>query len=257
MKNYSAKIPLGNGKYAYEQDQVYREKGEAHVSLIKKRWEPPTNYFHLRSGGHVEALKRHIQCNFFSKIDLKRFYYHVTKNKILRSLKKIGFSFDDADQISRESVVLTEQGFALPYGFVQSPILSSVAFQHSVLGKFVQEISTSFIVSVYVDDIIISHEDDQKALNSITEQLISTAMEAHFPANNEKCEIAVKQITSFNIEMCRNSLVITDARMNDFYVALHSQPSKAQVTGILNYVAQVNEAQCHELEKSCRSIGLL
>jgi hypothetical protein len=110
MKNYISKIPLGNNKYAYQQEPDFRELGIRHIDLIKQKWSPPSNFYHVKAGGHVAALKCHLSNNLFSKIDLSRFYYRVTKNKIIRSLKRVGLSYATAAEIAAESVVLTEEG---------------------------------------------------------------------------------------------------------------------------------------------------
>jgi hypothetical protein len=57
--------------------------------------------------------------------------------------------------MASESVVKRPalDGFVLPYGFVQSPILASLALDKSKLGKLLRKLNgrTDITVSVYVD----------------------------------------------------------------------------------------------------------
>jgi hypothetical protein len=243
MQNFISKIPLGDNKFAYEQAPAFRESGLQHSKLIKTLWTPPKHFFHVREGGHVAALKKHTPQSEFSKIDLSRFYYRVTKNKVIRSLKKIGLPYDVSAEIAAESVVRTDEGFSLPYGFTQSPILSSIVMEQSSLGKFLSLISKSVVTTVYVDDIILSTTDDTALLKEITDELVSKAENSGFPVNSEKSEFVMNQVTSFNVQLGNNSLTITDERMELFFEDLRTASTDAQVNGILNYVRQVNIRQ--------------
>ena len=136
MKNYINRIPLGNNKFAYHQAPAFRELGLDLTERIYSHWKPPKIFFHHRNGGHVKAIARHLDNTYFSHLDVNRFFYRVRKNRIIKSLKKIGFSFEDANEAAAHSVVRTEEGFSLPYGFTQSTALASLCLDQSPCGKF-------------------------------------------------------------------------------------------------------------------------
>lgn len=256
MKNYTSRINIGNNKYAYVQDERFAKKADFYLSRISQYWTCPDYYFHLNSGGHVAGVKKHIYSKYFSKFDIERFYFHVTKNKILRSLKKIGMPFSIADQIASESVVLADGKFSLPYGFVQSPILASIVLQQSALGRFIGTLAQSFPLTVYMDDVIVSHRNDDQSLFELSQKVIRIAELSRLPINPNKVTVAKSEIQVFNICLAYKRASITNQRMADFCVQLQNCIKKEQVDGILRYVLSVNADQYRDLRTYCINRGI-
>jgi hypothetical protein len=156
------------------------------------------------------------------------------------------FSYADAREMASESVVKRPslEGFVLPYGFVQSPVLASLALEKSKLGTFLRKLHgrDDLRVSVYVDDIIISG-DDEGLLSEVGEQLIDVASKALFPVGAGKREGPAEEITAFNIRVSHAALKITDERMAELRLNYQSTTSEYSKAGILGYVNSVNPWQ--------------
>jgi len=248
--NYHKKIFLGNSKYAYEQTEDFYNRGLIIIEKILKLWTPPSYYFHYQKGGHLAALKAHEASNFFTRIDLSRFYYRVTKNKIIRSLVKAGFSFKEANEIAIESVVKTAEGYCLPYGFVQSSLISSLVLSFSGLGGALRYEANSFNVSVYVDDILISQKGKLSEIRNFSETVCIAAAHSNFPINLEKTEIGKTEIEIFNIDLAQNSKSICDKRLGEFLVEVKSSDSDERANSMIAYVRQVNVIQSNLLYRA-------
>ena len=132
----------------------------------------------------------------------------------------------------------------LPYGFVQSPILASVALDMSKLGACLRVLAKQkqFKVSVYVDDIIISGNDAQ-TLALAVDKILQRAEEASFPIGALKREGPCETITAFNIELSQQSLNITPERMGVFRERYSAAETESVKAGILAYVDAVNPLQ--------------
>ncbi|MGH7455587.1 MAG: reverse transcriptase domain-containing protein, partial [bacterium] len=131
---------------------------------MKRLVEDATNFeaffFHLRKGGHVAALHEHRRNRYFARIDLKNFFYSISRNRVARALHEIdipraGFyaKFSCVKNPYDEPTCPT---YALPYGFVQSPVLATLVLSRSVLGCYLRAIQSDVTLSVYMDDIAIS-----------------------------------------------------------------------------------------------------
>ncbi|WP_093030687.1 reverse transcriptase domain-containing protein [Roseovarius azorensis] len=215
---------------------------------IYSLWTPPRIFFHHRNGGHVSAIARHLDNSYLSHLDINRFFYRIRKNRIIKSLKRIGFSFDDANEAAAHSVVKTEDGFSLPYGFTQSPVLASLCLDWSPCGAFLRKIPKEFRVSVYVDDIILSHANDRDALLALSNELVECFRSCGFPVSEDKMTLAETEIVSFNIRLSRGKLVITPDRIQEFYnqIALNFENDYV-LDGIEGYVRTVNSAQADDV----------
>lgn len=248
MKNYINKIPLGDNKFAYHQAPAFRAMGLDLARRIYSLWTPPRTFFHHRNGGHVSAITRHVDNTYFSHMDINRFFYRVRKNRIIKSLKRIGFSFDDANEAAAHSVVKTEDGFSLPYGFTQSPVLASLCLDWSPCGAFLRKIPKEFRVSVYVDDIILSHASDRDALLALSNELVECCRSCGLPVSEDKMTLAKTEIVSFNIRLSRGERVIVPDRMQEFYnkIALHWNNGFV-LDGVKGYVETVNSDQANDV----------
>lgn len=198
------------------------EEGAFLKKLIELKWRPPENYYHLQCGGHVEAIRRHINGIFFIHADLKKFFNNINRSRITRELKPY-LGYEKARSVAMESTVsiplATGQIFALPFGFVQSTIISSLCLHKSRLGKAIQTLNKieNTEISVYVDDIIISTQC-LVAANFALSLINDTANKSGLPLNLDKLNGPSKSITAFNIELSTNSLKITDLRFNELLI---------------------------------------
>lgn len=157
-RNYNHKFALPSGKIVYVPSQTARRDGANIVRWTRRRWHPPSWYYHFQRGGHVAALRAHMNSTRFLRLDIDHFFDHVTRTKIHRALRQVGFSHADALDFARRSTVEKTKGrsnFSLPYGFVQSTFLASLVLDKSGLGRYLRDLVASGTrVSVYVDDIL-------------------------------------------------------------------------------------------------------
>jgi hypothetical protein len=152
--------------------------------------------------------------------------------------------------MASESVVRRPSlpGFVLPYGFVQSPLLASLALDRSKLGSCLRSLygNSQFNVSIYVDDIIVSC-DDIAALNTAALNLEAAANSALFPISHGKKEGPGACITAFNIELSHKAMLITPKRMAEFSVVYHATTNPNCREGIESYIDSVNSGQIGSL----------
>jgi hypothetical protein len=220
---------------------------------IENRWTPPQNYFHLRHGGHVSALKSHLNRRFFLHIDVENFFSRIATNRISRNLRPY-FGNEKAREIARNSTVrkpgTKDSEFILPFGFVQSPILASLCLYKSRLGSELVRLSKrqDLTVSVYVDDIIISAES-KKYLSDILIELKILATKSGLNLNEEKQEGPAEKVTSFNVELSRNQLKVTDLRLIQFKIYLLNNQTESQCKGVLGYLDSINAEQSTKISQ--------
>lgn len=137
--------------------------------------------------------------------------------------------------------------YTLPYGFVQSPILASLALDRSKLGAYLRRANANpaLDVSLYMDDIVIS-SDDEKLLAGVAGELETASVAASFPLSTSKRQGPASRVSAFNIEIAHRSMLVTSARMSEFHSAFASG-SAATREGIFGYVASVNPTQAASL----------
>lgn len=218
---------------------------------IQQRWQAPSNYFHLQNGGHVAALRSHIENSWFVHLDIKDFFGSINRSRVTRALKPL-FGYVQARAITNGSTVIhPERGeYILPFGFVQSPIISSICLYKSALGHCLQRLGqTGVAVSVYVDDIILSAKDlplIQQALEAVKH----SAERARFRLNDTKEEGPADKITAFNIDLSTQKLAISSERLAELVASYQAADSSHKQMGILGYVASVSQDQTNEVLKS-------
>ena len=221
-------------------------------AAIEDLWTAPSNYFHLRKGGHVKAARLHQNAPAVASIDLKKFFDQISRTKVHRALKAIGFSHEDAWDAACDSTVdkrPPHHKFSIPFGFVQSPIIASVVLARSALGKAIRNLRKRDInVSVYVDDITISG-DTLTSLESGLTELGAAAELSGLHFNPEKTQLPNSRVTSFNIEFGSGSMSVVQARIEKFEAALRDA-NEYQAAGILGYVGSVNQMQCDHLSEA-------
>ncbi|MPZ46449.1 MAG: hypothetical protein GEV05_24290 [Betaproteobacteria bacterium] len=246
---WAVKYERKPGRWVFEPTLAFRAIGTEIDAAIKKAWHPPSYFFHLRKGGHVAALKHHTGKTYFSRFDIEDFFGRVNRSRVTRCLKEY-FSYAEARKMALDSTVHhpTAARWVLPYGFIQSPILASLALSKSRLGSTLDHLNKQpgIGVSVYVDDIIVS-ADDGAQIATICEELTHAARKSGLAFSAAKCQGPDKRITAFNIELVHGNLAIVDERLAEFAAVLDASASEPQRRGILGYVQSVNAKQAVEL----------
>ncbi len=246
MRNlYGHKFRLPKGTQVFVPSANGYEIGEAIARRVAKEWRAPAFYYHMQSGGHVAAARQHINSAHIASVDLAGFFNQVTRTKVHRSLCQVGFRHEEALEIARDSTVEEEPGsrrFSLPFGFVQSPILASLALSRSALGRAIKKANTSTVsISVYVDDITVS----SCQLNDLNDALDSLRRAAHlsgFEFNEAKSQGPATEIRCFNLVLGNGTMTVADDRYQQFIIAIQGGFPEQQ-EGILAYVESVNPAQ--------------
>ena len=242
-----SKFELKPGVWVFVPSEESVNAGRSIKAIIEACWSAPSYYYHLKKGGHVKALKSHTDGKFFIHLDLKNFFCSINKSKITRVLKsRVGY--EKARDIAIASTVRNpkpeESSFILPFGFVQSPILASICLHRSKLGKTLHELNKrkQTIVSVYVDDIIISTQSLSEAAAALT-AVKAAAERSGFPLNSEKEEGPAEKITAFNIELSHALMALNGGRFGQFLECYQESENYHQIAGILGYVESVNLQQ--------------
>lgn len=220
------------------------ERGRRVGNDIKRRVEQAINfdpfYFHLQPGGHISALHSHRPNRFFARMDIERFFYRIGRNRVTRALKEVGI--ERAEHYAKWSTVKNpydEPSYALPYGFVQSPILATLVLSQSPLGALLRTIGDHVTVSVYVDDISLSSQDEQ-ALQAAFEQAGLALVASGFTANANKTVSPSSNIEVFNCNLTQGSTAVTDARKAEFQDSEHSDVSSDAFAAYCEHVEAGN-----------------
>lgn len=244
-RNYELAFRMSQKRWIYVPTDACRNVGAKIIRLISEKWSPPDIYYHFKKGGHVAAIEAHQDNAYFAKIDIKNFFPSISRNRVLNSLKKIGFSYKQADEITDWSCVVSKDNKSsriLPYGFVQSQIISALCLDKSAVGKYLREINFEDItVSVYVDDIVLSSNDSQ-FLAQVYAGLLEAVNCSGFEINEGKSHSVQKNLVSFNIILQSNELQITDDRYKEFLEKLSaSVPQRSEA--IISYVSRICQKQ--------------
>lgn len=196
----------------------------------------------------MAALRCHEARAFFLRADLDDFFGRVNRSRVTRCLKG-WYPYAEAREMASESVARrpSSSDFVLPYGFVQSPILASLALDRSKLGAYLRRANANpaLDVSLYMDDIVIS-SDDEKILADVAGELEVASVAARFPLSTSKRQGPAPRVSAFNIEISHRSMLVTRTRMSAFYSAFASG-NDAEREGIYGYVASVNPTQAASL----------
>ncbi len=251
MRNlFGHHFALKPGTRVYVPTAKGKARGAEIKAAVENLWTPPSYYYHLQPGGHVAAVRQHHGAPWVASLDLKRFFDHLSRARVHRAMKKLGFSQHDAWEIACDSVVdknPPKRHFSIPFGFVQSPILASVVLSKSALGHALRNCRASGItVTVYVDDISLS-ADNELAVNDAIAQLDDAAKLSGFQFNPDKTQGPAATVRSFNIEFGSGQMKILPDRLAEFEVALRTA-NEAKIGGILGYVASVSDASLDDLE---------
>lgn len=253
---WESRFQLDNGTWVFVPNSEMRLYGRELKNRIESLWAPPINYFHLRLGGHVLALRQHLNNHYFARADIQNFFGQINKSRLSRNLKSY-LPYTEARDIAVNSTVVFPESspkrYILPYGFVQSPILAALCLDKSALGTAINTISSDVTITVYVDDLVLSGTNEQKVADAL-EYLKNKGVTAKFSFNPSKLEGPATKVTSFNIELSHHKLEIAEYRMQRFKTALEGELSEPQIEGILGYVKSVNFSQFRELLDYVKSI---
>lgn len=176
---------------------------------------------------------------------MRRFFEQVSRNRVIKRLKAIGFSFDDARYFADLSTVDVRMDgkFVLPFGFIQSPILAALDMGGSEFGRALKRIKTSdIVVSVYVDDILVSGVNEG-IVNESIDELRSAAAETNYLINEEKSCLAQRSITAFNIDLVPGEIAVNDQRLDEFAIDIMQSGASLRSEAILTYIYTVNPQQ--------------
>jgi hypothetical protein len=106
---------------------IGRRIGNEIKEAVEETYDFSPTYFHMASGGHVAAMHHHRDSAVFARIDIARFFYSISRRRVQSAIDRIGLK--TSRFYARWSTVRNPYGepdYALPYGFVQSPILASL-----------------------------------------------------------------------------------------------------------------------------------
>lgn len=245
--SWSNRFEVKPARWVYNPTPESRSVGYEIIKLLNSHWDKPFYYYHLRSGGHIEALSLHLENKFFSTVDIKDFFGSISRTRITRALKKF-LKYDDARKIAKISTVKAIGDYPhshhLPYGFVQSPLLASICLFDSSLGIFLNDINnkSNFSVSVYMDDIIIS-SNDKKDLKNLFKDIQAVARKSKFLINDVKSTPASESAKAFNIIFTHKNMKIEYDRFIKLQHVYSTSKSEFQKNGIKSYVNSVNGYQ--------------
>jgi hypothetical protein len=245
---YLHKFVLRNGHQVFVPSASAREAGSVVHADVLRRWRVPHYFYHFRSGGHLAAVKAHLHNCCFSTLDISGFFDSVTRSKIYRALRSAGIDRRKAWEIARQSTVEKTPGsFSLPYGFVESPALASLALDRSALGRRMKVLARSnhTRLSCYVDDLVLSGVEEC-AVESGRLALIKAARLSNFVINTTKSQLPGPQITVFNIVLSNGEMALTGDRMHQFERDLIHATAPA-AAAILAYARSVNSSQANRL----------
>ena len=250
MRNYVGRFRLPNGKWAYIQPDEIANEAKVQIRHLRRLWTPPDYFFHLQKGGHVAALQLHQSSAWFGKVDLSNFFSNVSRNRLTRCLKKIGYSFREAEEFAVASTVCVDPAtrcFALPYGFVQSPLLASIALDKSELGNCLRRLHSGHRkMSAYVDDIIASATTEEEVAVALSE-IHAAARSSNFPINDAKSEGPSNSLHAFNIDVDTHSMQIAGERYEEMCLEVLINGAGQVSQGILGYVQSVSTTQAEEI----------
>ena len=125
-------------------------------------------------------------------------------------------------------------------------LLATLVLENSALGAALTRNRPDAVnVSVYVDDIILSANEEEVLTNYLGE-LNSAAVTAGFTFNLDKSQQPADRVTAFNCQLETRQLSVEPYRYQQFQYQLVGA-SEATVSGILSYVYAVNPQQAINL----------
>jgi len=217
--------------------------------FIRRKWNPPFYYYHLRNGGHVIAAKNHKHNDFFSAIDISNFFESTSQSRVTRELKTI-LPYNQAREVAKISTVRVpgskDKKFSIPYGYPQSPILASFCLRNSYVGNVLDSINKGglILVSVYMDDIVLSSKD-LNVLNDAFNLICNALKKSHYQINIDKTQPPSEKIRVFNLELSHDQIKVCSDRLIQFIQAYAKTQNEFERKGIAAYIRSVNPQQAN------------
>jgi hypothetical protein len=216
---------LRNGKPVFVPSARGRETGYDIKDRVEEAFEFDAFVHHFLPGGHVAALHEHRNRTFFARVDIETFFYGIGRNRVIRALRGIGVEREN--HYARWSTVKNPYGapnYALPYGFVQSPILASLVLMTSHVGDYLRGLPNHITKSVYMDDIALS-SDDLGGLTVAFDGLFAVLAQSEFTINAAKTRQPAPAMDIFNCDLSLGEAVVREDRKAEFYEIARSAAS--------------------------------
>src|SRR6516225_9217840 len=171
LGTYDHKFVLPNGSQVFVPSALGRQVGTAMHAAVRRRWRPATLLLPpphrrprrrtkrtppqsvLRDPGHQPFLRQRHPSQDSPGVAQHRD----------RARQGMG---DHPEEYRREDAAPAR--FSLPYGFIQSPVLASLALDRSALGRAMRAIARSnhTRLNCYVDDVILSGLEEEAVEDS-------------------------------------------------------------------------------------------
>jgi hypothetical protein len=214
IENYKYKY-RSRGKFIFVPNERCERRGRRMLKFFSKRVDFPKYFYHYEKGGHVAALHSHIEHGLFFKIDIQNFYYSIARMRVTRALRSWGYP--GAGTFSKWSCVVNPVAgtprHVLPIGFIQSPLLASLVLMKSDVAKAIERaIGNGVQISVYLDDFIGSH-DDEEVLSVAYADIRDTCVAAGLIPNPAKLVPPSAAITVFNCDVTFGSALVRGDRV--------------------------------------------
>jgi len=227
-----------NDKPIYVPTSIGRRIGQELKIKVGQAYTFDPIYFHLRRGGHVAAIHNHRDHTSFAKLDISRFLYRISRRRVQSALDRIGIG--DARFYAKWSTVANpydDPDFALPYGFVQSPVLATLVLATSQAGLHLLSLPPSITVSIYMDDISLS-SNDSLALEDAYASSVNALETDGFSMSAEKLRAPAPSLNLFNCDLSVGRTIVRDDRIAEFVA---SQPTIEAEDAFVTYCASVEE----------------
>lgn len=224
------------GKPVFVPTTIGRRIGNEIKGEVEGAYDFDPIYFHLRRGGHVAAVHHHRDSLRFARIDISRFFYSVSRRRVQSALDRIGVA--NARFYAKWSTVANpydDPRYALPYGFVQSPILASLVIATSQVGDHLLGLPASVSVSVYMDDISLS-SDDPVELTKVYESTLAVLEADGFQVSADKLRAPAPAIDIFNCDLTHGRAAVRDERIAEFFA---TGPDQISEDAFIAYCASV------------------
>jgi hypothetical protein len=241
IENYAFKY-RSRGKWIYKPKKGCDRRGQQVIAFIECCVKFPEYFYHFRSGGHVAALHEHLKNRFFFKIDIQNVFYSIARNRVHRALAKCGMR--GAPTFAVWSTVRSPYPrgpkYVLPIGFRQSPHIASLVLMHSpVVTTIEDERAKGVLISVYLDDIIGSSEDEE-ALKAAYDAIKVACVTANLTPNPAKLVEPNPKVVAFNCDLTNGAAEVTVERIAKFYAKFPSIRSRVSFEAYVARVASEN-----------------
>jgi hypothetical protein len=211
------------GKYIFAPNDDCDRRAKQLIRFIERSVELPLCFYHYRKGGHITALHQHLENKYFFKIDIRNFFYSISRNRIASVLHRIGYPYARtfAKWSSVRNPYPTGPRFVLPIGFRQSPILASLCLMRSpVMDVVAWAEEAGAFVSIYLDDLICSGPNEA-VLQDLYELFLDAFAEAKLTPHPDKIVPPASALQVFNCDLREGVARVTPERIAEFYEEPH------------------------------------